>query len=125
MVVVRDGKVLVGLRRGSHGAGTWAFPGGKIALWESPAETVARELAEETGMTVTATRPLSFFDCQYPENGKHFVTLFLEVEADGEPELVEPEKCSEWRFFAWDEIPTPRLRGIDELIASGYRPSGC
>jgi 8-oxo-dGTP diphosphatase len=125
MIIVRDGKVLVGLRQGSHGEGTWAFPGGKISRWESPFQTATRELLEETGMTVTGVRPVSFADCQYPENDKHFVTLFVEVEAEGEPELLEPAKCREWQFVDWDAIPTPRLRGINELIESGYRPQGC
>jgi len=125
MIIVRDGRVLVGLRHGSHGADTWAFPGGKMALWETPLQTAARELPEETGMTVTGGRPVTFIDCQYPENGKHFVTLFLEVEAEGEPQILEPDKCREWRFVDWDAIPTPRLRGIDELVESGYRPAGC
>ncbi len=29
-IVVRDGKVLLGRRRGAHGDGEWSFPGGKV-----------------------------------------------------------------------------------------------
>ena len=43
-------RVLVGRRRGSHGAGTWALPGGWLEVGEEFAVCGARELIEETGI---------------------------------------------------------------------------
>lgn len=52
-VVLSDGKVLIGRRPdGVPLAGLWEFPGGKVALGETPAETAARECREETGLDV-------------------------------------------------------------------------
>lgn len=52
--VVRDenGRLLL-VRRGRPPAiGTWTLPGGRVEPGESPAEAAAREVAEETGLTV-------------------------------------------------------------------------
>jgi 8-oxo-dGTP diphosphatase len=45
-VVVRDGLVVVGRRRGSHGAGSWAFPGGKVEPGEDPRDVACDEIPE-------------------------------------------------------------------------------
>jgi ADP-ribose pyrophosphatase YjhB (NUDIX family) len=49
---------LVGQRRGSHGDGSWAFPGGKVEPGEHPADAVRRELQEETGMHAIGVEPI-------------------------------------------------------------------
>jgi 8-oxo-dGTP pyrophosphatase MutT (NUDIX family) len=45
-----DDLLLVGIRKGSHGAGLLALPGGWLEWGEGLAQTGARELAEETGI---------------------------------------------------------------------------
>ncbi len=46
-----SGRVLV-FRRAGRGAGSWQFPQGGIEQGESPREALARELLEETGLTL-------------------------------------------------------------------------
>lgn len=47
-----EGKVLVVRRGRPPGKGLWAVPGGKVRFGEPLVQTAAREIAEETGLTI-------------------------------------------------------------------------
>lgn len=51
-VILRDGALLLVLRGRPPAAGRWSIPGGKVEPGESDRQAVAREVAEETGLTV-------------------------------------------------------------------------
>ena len=51
--VIKDGKILMALRTEEELPDAhmkWEFPGGKVDFGETPAETVVREIYEETGV---------------------------------------------------------------------------
>ena len=56
VVVMKDGRVLLGRRKGSHGAGEYAYPGGHLEHLESFAECAVREVREETGLEISPPR---------------------------------------------------------------------
>lgn len=129
-VIENAGRLLVLRRQGSHGAGTWALPGGHQELGEAPAETAVRETFEETGITVEVTQPLGFTDDQMLEVGKHYVTLFMQCRwLGGEPKILEPEKASAVAWFSpaelrsmGDEVFGPLRRFLDEHSEIGAAP---
>ena len=122
-IVVRDGRVLLGERQGAHGEGQWAFPGGKVDAGEDAAETVRRELAEETGLVATSVTPYAWTNDLFPAEGLHYVTLHHVVAvAPGEPEVREPDKCRGWGWFEWDALPEPLFVPVANLLAQGRRP---
>lgn len=45
--ITRKGKLLLGLRKNTFGAGTWALPGGHLEFLERADECLSRELKEE------------------------------------------------------------------------------
>lgn len=122
VIIVRDGKVLLGKRIGSHAPGTYAFPGGHLEFGESWEACAAREVKEETGMTVTNAKFAAVTNDIFKKDDEHYVTIFMRVECTGEPEAMEPDRCEGWEWFFWDKLPRPLMIGTADLIKQGYRP---
>lgn len=123
VLVVRGGKVLLGLRRGSHGAGAWALPGGHLE-WGETVETCARrEVKEETGLDVGVVSQGPYTNDVMASEGKHYVTCFVETESlAGEAQVLEPTKCECWAWFAWSAMPDKLFQPLKTLVESGYVP---
>jgi 8-oxo-dGTP diphosphatase len=100
-------EVLLGMRKGSHGAGEWSFPGGHLELGESPETCAKRELMEETGISIKKMSRMGWSNDVMPEEGLHYVTLFLgcDVPFDTKVDLREPDKTEGWRWFPLDRLP--------------------
>jgi 8-oxo-dGTP diphosphatase len=121
--VLRNGKFLIGRRRGSHGEGEWALPGGHLEFGESIEACARREVEEETGLALGEISPGPYSSDLFVAEGKHYVTLFLLAEAPtGTPELREPEKCAGWEWRAWSELPEPLFLPLRSLKMRGYTP---
>jgi 8-oxo-dGTP diphosphatase len=107
VIVRKRHLVLMGLRQGSHGAGTWSFPGGHVEPSETVEETAARKLREETGIGIAPEqlRKVAFTQDWFADEGKHYITLFLEPdhEMKQEPRCLEPDKCERWLWMSHRE----------------------
>ncbi|RJE22345.1 Nudix domain protein [Aspergillus sclerotialis] len=103
----KTGKIVLGKRKGSHGSGTWALPGGHLEFGESFEACAAREVLEETGLTIANIRFLTTINDVMEEEGKHYVTILMGCTPAGEdpmPKIMEPEKCSAWEWVSWEDI---------------------
>jgi 8-oxo-dGTP diphosphatase len=106
--VKKDNKILIGKRKGSHGAATWALPGGHLEGGESFDECCNREVLEETGLTIRDSRPLVFTNDVFIDEGLHYVTLFFTADYEsGDLAVKEPRQCEEWRWVSLNHIPQP------------------
>lgn len=90
-VVVENQRVLLSQRSaGTHLAGAWEFPGGKVEPGENPRDAVKRELREELDIDVHVGEIL---DVAFHEYGEKAITLlFFEAhrtQTSGEPRAVE------------------------------------
>lgn len=116
VVVTKQDKVLLGKRKGSHGTGEWSLSGGHLEFGESIEACAKRELLEETGLTALSLE-LGPWTNDLMEESNHYVTLFVFVsEFEGIPKLLEPEKCEGWKWFAWDQLPSPLFPTVSSLI---------
>ncbi|HEU4538636.1 MAG TPA: (deoxy)nucleoside triphosphate pyrophosphohydrolase [Polyangiaceae bacterium] len=121
-VLIEGGRVLVTQRKaGSHLAGLWEFPGGKVAPGESPQAALIRELNEEIGVRVRVGRPLDVTHHAYAD--REVLLLFFSVEREaGSPApraldvadlaWVGPEGLAELSFPPADEGVLDAVRAL-------------
>ncbi|NOI80130.1 NUDIX domain-containing protein [Vibrio tubiashii] len=118
VVIKRDSQILLGERIGAHGAHTWATPGGHLEFGESIEECAEREVLEETGLQVNSVSKLGFTNDVFEQEDKHYITLFVIAEcAAGEAQIMEPNKCKQWKWFALDSLPEPLFLPMTNLLA--------
>ena len=109
-VIIRreDGRIVVGRRRGSHGLGQLALPGGALEWKESIAQCASRETMEETGLDIAPEAwiaPFAMCESVIDENNHWLTVLALaDVAADCEPANVEPHKCEGWTFMSIGDV---------------------
>jgi 8-oxo-dGTP diphosphatase len=122
--VVHQGRVLLGKRRGAHGAGTWGLPGGHLEHGETIDHCARREVLEETGLDVLDVRLGPYVSDVFPE-GKHYVTLFATARPSNgaEARVLEPEKCERWDWFVWEALPEPLFLPLASIKKTGYDPT--
>ena len=131
LIIVRGDKVLLHLRNGKHAPGLWGFPGGHLEKFEEFDDCALRELEEEARPNIKVSYPKLFTTTNgfYKEEDKHYITIFMRSEwYAGEAQIMEPDKCTEWRWFTWDELSymlSDLLPGIRTLIHKGYNPINC
>lgn len=121
VVIRRDGKLLLGKRRGSHGAATWGLPGGHLDPGETIEECARRETAEETGLQIASTANIGFTNDIFEAENRQYVTLFVEaVDPGGTPQLLEPDKCESWEWFSPDQLPEDLFIPFQSFVSQGH-----
>lgn len=119
-MILKDGKVLLGKRKGSHGEGEFAFPGGHLEYMESFADCVKRELAEECGIEVKNIR-FQFVANVTKYAPKHYAHIGLLADwAGGEAKVLEPEKCESWNWYEVEDLPKPMFT-MCEMAIDAYK----
>ena len=102
---------------GTHLAGYWEFPGGKLEPGEMPEQALARELREELGIDVVTTQPLIRHRHPYPT--RDVVLHTFEVTAwQGEPRGVQGQAL---RWLPADLIDAAELPPADGPLLSATR----
>jgi len=105
VMIFKEGKVLIGKRKGSHGEGEYAFPGGHLEYMESFADCARREVAEECGIKIKNIH-FQFLANLIDYAPKHYAHIGLRADWEaGEPKVLEPERCESWDWHEIDKLP--------------------
>lgn len=119
--VFKDGKFLIGQRRGSHGTEHWSVPGGHIEFGESFAETATREVMEETGLAIQNVRFGALTNDPFPEEDKHYVSVWMLSDwASGQAQSIECNKFIKLRWCDFDTLPEPLFLPWRQLLSSQF-----
>jgi 8-oxo-dGTP diphosphatase len=116
VVVVRDGKLLLG-KRGAHTRepGKWSFPAGFVERGERVEDAAAREAREEIGLDVTVGDLLGL----YSSNGETVVlAVYLATASEGE--AIAADDLTEVAWFSPNNLP-PLAFPHDDRIIEAWR----
>jgi 8-oxo-dGTP diphosphatase len=129
-VVVKDPakpqSVFCGIRKGSHGAGMLALPGGHLEMMERWEDCASREVLEECNLRLQTPIFGHVTNDPMPSENKHYVTIFMMAKCDASdppqvPENMEPEKCEGWNSYSWEQLQALQEQGklfgpLDRLV---------
>ncbi len=118
LLIVKGNKVLLGKRKGSHGEGEHAGPGGHLELGETIEECVFRELAEEAGpnIKIKNLRFLCFINLRRYAP-KHYAHIHMVANwKSGEPKVMELDRNEYWNWHDIQKLPKPLFGTTPEAI---------
>ena len=109
-IMVDDKGRLFLARRGplaKNERGLWEFPGGSVEFGEKLADALKREMREEYGLEIEVRRLLDVADHILPDEGQHWVSpTFVCAITSGDPQILEPGKCTEIGWFDPGALPS-------------------
>lgn len=120
VMILRDGKILLCQRKGSHGEGEWSSPGGHLEYLESFENCARRETKEESGIEIKNIR-FQFLANVVKYNSKHYVHIGVIADWEsGEPKILEPKRQGPWGWYSLDNLPEP-LFEMCKLAIDSYK----
>ncbi|CEG38658.1 probable 8-oxo-dgtp diphosphatase nudt15-like [Plasmopara halstedii] len=119
--------VLIGQRKGSHGEGKFALPGGHLEMFESWKECALRELKEETDLDLKEVSFATVTNDPMEDEGKHYITIFMQATVDDDQIIrnMEPLKCEGWIWVPWADLRARNdlFTSLSNVINSEFTPA--
>lgn len=123
VIILKNEKILLIKRTGSHGAGTWPCPGGHIDFGESLEETAIRETKEEVGITIDQVKFRAITNDIFADEHKHYVTVWMEANyGSGNPSTNSKRELTQVDWFDLDNLPEPLFIPLKNLLAGKSYP---
>lgn len=126
VAVIENGKgeILVARRAKDPAKGTLDLPGGFVDLYETAEEAVAREIKEETGLSINSSQYLFSIPNIYLYSGfeVHTVDIFFRCKVNEYNHLMAQDDVSELLFIAYDRLNPADFglvsirKGVEKLL---------
>ncbi len=127
LILHEDRLLLVNAYPNAHLA-LWCAPGGGCEAGQSLPENLAREVMEETGLTVTVGQPVLVNEFHDPDTGFHQVDLFFRctlAAGDLDDRWEDPEGVvTDRRFFSRVELASGRVSFKPDSLADAAWGAG-
>lgn len=124
-VIVCNNKILL-IRESNRyvdgtNCGRWDFPGGRLKIGEHFEESLAREVAEETGLSVRIGRPLFVGEWRPKVKGEEWQIVGIFFECSAENDCVKlSEDHDEFVWVAPDEYKNYDLLSPNDKVFEAY-----
>jgi len=101
---IKDGKVLLAMKKRGFGAGKWNGAGGKLKSGENPLDACQREVKEEIGIGLPEVEERGIIEFRFPERPEwdQDCHIFVATAISGEPSETEEMKPG---WFSFDGLP--------------------
>lgn len=117
VIIIKNGKILLAKRKGSHGAGMWGGAGGHVEFGETPIDAARREVLEEWGISV---KNITFLCCSnFLIDEKHYIDIGFTADiAKGIPKIQPDEvhRIEEIKWFDIANMPKPLFPIINNYL---------
>lgn len=115
--LLKEGSILLAMKKRGFGAGRWNGPGGKVEPGESLEAAAVRETQEEIGVTPHSLTPVAnikfcFIEHRKPQGKNINVHIYTCTSWDGEP-VETDEMRPQW--FELGQIPYDQMWSDDKL----------
>ncbi|MSU54759.1 MAG: NUDIX domain-containing protein [Candidatus Staskawiczbacteria bacterium] len=130
LILRKDNKILLGRRKDTgYYDGWYGVPAGHVDAKELPIVAGIREAKEEVGVDINSA-DIQFAHALYrtahDETGDRSDYFFMVQKWDGEPRIMESEKCDDLQWFPITNLPENTIhheKGAIENIVKGIHYS--
>lgn len=122
LLLMRDDRILL-LRRQNTGYedGNYGLIAGKVERNETARQGIVREAAEEAGLTVQAGDLVLCHVMHRKDDGERVAFFFQATRWTGEPQNLEPDKCSDLSWFPVAALPANTIPYVRQAIEGTLR----
>jgi 8-oxo-dGTP diphosphatase len=113
-------KLLLVKRKKEPYKGKWALPGGFVGIDEELEDAVARELAEETGLSNVALEQMhTFGKCGRDPRGRQITVAFMGIAEKGLDRIRAGDDAAQVGWFDIEELPEDMAFDHNEIASLG------